>query len=219
MNRIADSRRPGDRPHRGLKARTAAFAHAILRFPFDLLVTILKRTAQVIFSIFLIILHPGFRWLVRLLRRSGFVRHYLRPGIAALAQRYYEPYFAFLARLPPFWAFVSIAIPLAVLEPAKVIATVLIVEHPRSGTLIWLFLQGLSLVLIDRTWAAVRPQSRKIWLVSRLHAWGWLNLAYGKYWITSSLFYKTLMRWKDQVMAAAQVYWSQLLHPRRPPRL
>ena len=49
------------------------------------------------------------------------------------------------------------------------------------GILLWLFLQAISFVLIDKTWVAVRPQSRKIWLVSRLHAFVWLNVAYGKH--------------------------------------
>jgi len=104
----------------------------------------------------------------------------------------------------------SIAVPLAILEPGKLYATILIAERPKVGILFWLLLQGLSVFLIDKTWTVVRPQSRKIWLVSRLHAWGWLNVSYGKFWITSSIFYRTIMRWQERIRLAALAFWSQL---------
>jgi hypothetical protein len=189
--------------------------HAVMKFPFELVATLIKRTAQILFSIFVVILHPGFKWLVKLLTRSRFVRDYIRPAVQKFALHYYEPYFAYLRRLPPYWATFSIALPLAALEPAKLYATILIAERPKAGILLWLFLQGLSLVLIDKTWIAVRPQSRKIWLVSRLHALGWLHVSYGKYWIQRSIFYQTIIRWQQRVRIAAQAFWVRLLGARR----
>jgi hypothetical protein len=135
--------------------------------------------------------------------RSKLVRNYIRPALHRVVDRLYRPYFDFLRGLPPFPATLSIAIPLAVLEPAKLYATILIVEHPRTGIGLLLFLHALSFVLIDATWTAVRPQSRKIWLVSRLHALIWLNAAYGKYWVTNSASYRAMKRWlaeADQTM-------------------
>jgi len=146
--------------------------YAAARLPLQLAATLIKRLVQIIFSIFIVILHPGFKWLLALLTRSRIVRDYVRPVLQQLGSCLYEPYFAFLRSLPPYFATVSIALPLAVLEPAKLYATILIAEKPKVGILLWLFLQGLSFVLIDKTWAAVRPQSRKIWIVGRLHAWG-----------------------------------------------
>lgn len=181
----------------------------------DVVVTLIRRAAQVIFFIFAFILHPGFKWLVRLLTRSRLVRNYVRPALEKLTKRFYDRYFEFLRGLPPWWATVSIAVPLAALEPAKLYATILIAERPRVGIALWLLLQGLSIILIDKTWAAVRPQSRKIWIVSRLHAWGWLNISYGKYWIMSSAFYRALIGWKDRVQVMAQAFWLRLLGRRR----
>lgn len=198
------------RPSSAGSARLLDVLHAILRSPFGLIATIAKRAAQVLLSIFIVVLHPGFKWLLRLLTRSRLVRNYLKPALQSIADRYYEPYFAYLASLSPYWATVSIAVPLAVLEPAKLYATILIAERPQLGIVLWLLLQGLSLVLIDKTWTAVRPQSRKIWLVSRLHAWGWLNVSYGKYWLTNSAFYRSIMRWKEQVTAAARAFWTRI---------
>lgn len=186
-----------------------AVLDAVLKSPFRLVATVTKRTIQILFSIFVLILHPGFKWILALLTRSRIVRDYLRPALHKFATHYYEPYFAFLRGLPPYWATFSIAVPLAALEPAKLYATILIAERPKAGVLLWLLLQGLSLVLIDKTWTAVRPQSRKIWLVSRLHAWGWLTVSYGKHWVTSSIFYRTLMRWQTRVRIAAQAFWSR----------
>jgi hypothetical protein len=219
MKRISDRDISKRRPFSRLSAKALDVFHAVLRFPFKLVATILKRAAQVLLSIFIVILHPGFKWLLKLLTRSRIVRNYIKPAIQKIAERYYEPYFVFLRGLPPYWATFSIALPLAALEPAKLYATILIAERPKAGIVLWLVLQGLSLVLIDKTWTAVRPQSRKIWLVSRVHAWGWLNVSYGKYWIKSSVFYRAIIRWKERVQVAAQALWAQLSTLRRARRL
>ncbi len=211
MKRMAGQKISPRKEPRGLPARVAGFSRALLFFPFKLVGTILKRAAQVLFSILFLVLHPHFKWLFAQLSKSTVYRDYIKPAMQHVVARYYDPYFVFLSRLPPYWATFSIALPLAALEPAKIFATVLIAERPRVGLILWLFLQGLSLLLIDRTWIAVRPQSRKIWLVSRLHAWGWLNLEYGKYWVTSSLFYQALIRWREQARLAALAFWSELL--------
>ena len=211
MERSADQEPSGRDRSPGLGAKLFSAFDAAAKLPFQLAATLLKRVVQVIFSIFIVILHPGFKWLLALLTRSRIVRDYVRPALQELGARVYEPYFAFLRGLPPYVATVSIGVPLAVLEPAKLYATILIAQKPEAGILLWLFLQGLSFVLIDKTWTAVRPQSRKIWIVSRLHAWGWLNLSYGKYWITSSAFYQAMMRWQKRVRGAAKVYWAQLV--------
>jgi hypothetical protein len=76
-------------------------------------------------------------------------------------------------------------------------------------------LQVLSLVLIDRTWSAVRPQSRKVWLVARIHAWGWLNVAYGKNWIRNSSLYRATQRWKRQARRTVRAIWLRLVPRRR----
>jgi hypothetical protein len=185
-----------------------------VRFPFRVVGAIVMHAIQILLSIFFVILHPQFKWLLRLLLRSSLVRNYFMPAIKTLADRLYHPYFDFLRSLPPFWATVSIALPLAILEPAKLVATILIAERPRVGALLWLFLQGLSFVLIDKTWAAVRPQSRKIWLVSRLHAWIWLNVSYGKYWVKNSKAYKQVRYGIERARAAAMAFLAQLSKPR-----
>ena len=210
MERSADKKPSERRQSPGFATKLFSAFDVAAKFPFQLAATLLKRLVQIIFSIFILILHPGFKWLLALLTRSRIVRDYIRPALQELGARVYEPYFEFLRGLPPYVATVSIALPLAVLEPAKLYATILIAQKPKAGILLWLFLQGLSFVLIDKTWTAVRPQSRKIWIVSRLHAWGRLNLSYGKYWITSSAFYQTIMRWQRGVRSAAQAYWRQL---------
>jgi hypothetical protein len=214
MTRIADQDGPRPKPRPGLWAKLLAGSHAVLKFPFQLIFTIIKRTAQILLSLFIVVLHPQFKWLVRLLTQSRLVRDYIRPFLQRLSATLYEPYFAFLRTLPPFWATVSIAVPLAVLEPAKLFATILIAERPKAGIVLWLLLQGVSVILIDKSWTAVRPQSRKIWLVSRLHAWGWLNVSYGKYWVTSSPFYQAIIRWRAEAWTRARALWFRLVRPR-----
>ncbi len=208
--RQAANRRAGRPPPSALPSlRTVTF------FPFRVVMTVIKHIAQVLLSIFIVILHPQFRWLRRLVMRSRLVRRYIRPGIKQLSTWLYEPYFNFLRALPPFWATVSIAIPLGVLEPAKAYATYLIAERPKAGIILWLALQGLSVLLIDKTWTAVRPQARKIWLVSRLHAWGWLNVNYGKHWVVSSPAYEAVTGWLGHLRARLEAWWSQLTMPGR----
>ena len=105
--------------------------------------------------------------------------------------------------------------PLAVLEPAKFAATVMIAAHPKIGALLWLLLQGVGFILIDKTWAAVRPQARKIRLVARIHAWIWLTVEHGKYWIKTSSLYKTLLRWKETARRRLFVFFGQFAPGRR----
>ncbi len=194
-------------------------AAAALRFtatlPFKIAARLVRHAIQILFALFVLILHPHAKWLFGLIAGSALVRNYVQPSLRIFAVHLYEPYFSYLSRLSPFWATFSIALPLAVLEPAKLYATILVAERPRTGAVLWLALQGLSLVLIDRTWTAVRPQSRKIWLVARVHAWLWLNTEYGKYWIRNSSLYRTATRWKDQVRRSARSVWLAMLPRRR----
>ena len=207
MKRPANRNRPRPEPASGL-AKVIGGGWAMLQQALSFAATPFLRVVQVVLTIIIGILHPQFRWLWRALLRSAFVRRYLTPLLHKLAAALYEPYFAFLRSLPPYLATVSIALPLAILEPAKLYATILIAERPRVGIVLWLVLQGLSVVLIDKTWDAVRPQARKIWLVSRLHAWGWLMFSYGKHWVTSSAPYRAMRRWVERLRAAGKlVLW------------
>jgi hypothetical protein len=182
--------------------------------PFKLIGRIIVRTIQVLFALFVVVLHPQIKWLARVIAQSSLVQNYIKPSLQTLITHVYDPYFAYLRELPPYWATFSIAVPLAVLEPAKFVATIMIAQHPRTGALLWLFLQGVSFILIDKTWVAVRPQSRKIWLVSRIHAWIWLNVEYGKYWIKTSSIYRTMVRWKETARRQVRVFFGRF-GPRR----
>jgi len=194
-------------------------AAAALRFtaslPFKIAGRLARQTIQIFFAVFVLILHPQAKWLFGLIAGSALVRNYVKPSLRIFAVHIYEPYFYYLSCLSPFWATFSIALPLAILEPAKFYATILVAERPKTGALLWLALQGLSLLLIDRTWKAVRPQSRKIRLVARVHAWMWLNAEYGKYWIKNSAVYRTAIRWKDQMRRGVRGVWLAVLPRRR----
>jgi hypothetical protein len=190
----------------------------VARLPFKLIGHVFARTIQVLFALFVVVLHPQFRWLVGVIAQSSLVQNYIKPSLQGLITHVYEPYFVYLKELPPYWATFSIALPLAVLEPAKFAATIMIAQRPRMGVLLWLFLQGVSFVLIDKTWMAVRPQSRKIRLVARIHAWIWLNVEHGKYWIRTSSIYKTLLRWKETARRRFRVFFGQFI-PRRRTRI
>ncbi len=185
-----------------------------LSFPFRLAGKVVGKTVQILFALFVLILHPQLKWIFQLIARSTVVQAYIKPSLRGFIVHVYDPYFEYLSKLPPYWATFSIAVPLAILEPAKFVATILIAERPRAGILLWLALQGVSLVLIDRTWVAVRPQSRKIWIVSQIHAWGWLNVAYGKYWIRKSSIYQSALRWRRRAGRTART-WLAKLRPRR----
>jgi hypothetical protein len=200
--------------HASLTAILLSNSH-IARLPFKLIGRVIARTIQVLFALFVVVLHPQIKWLAGVIAQSGLVQNYIKPSLQGLITHVYEPYFAHLKELPPYWATFSIALPLAVLEPAKFVATIMVAQHPRTGALLWLFLQGVSFVLIDRTWAAVRPQSRKIWLVSRIHAWIWLNVEHGKYWIKTSSIYRTVLRWKETARRQVRVFIGQFAPRRR----
>jgi hypothetical protein len=199
----------------GLPDQAASALRFTVRLPFRLAARLARHTIQVLFAIFVVILHPQAKWLFGLIARSALARDYIKPSLRTFVTNVYEPYFAYLGRLSPYWATFSIAVPLTILEPAKFYATILIAERPKTGVVLWLALQGLSLILIDRTWTAVRPQSRKIWFVSRIHAWGWLNAEYGKFWIRNSPVYRMVLRWKTQTRRDSRSFWSRLTPRRR----
>ncbi len=206
--------RPAAKPAAALQPKPAAATRSTAALPFRLLGRSIARAIQVVFALFVFILHP-LKWLIETAGRSALVRNYLKPAFQGLAATVYEPYFAYLRGLPPFWATVSIALPLAVLEPAKFIATIMIAVRPKMGVVLWLFLQAVSFVLIERTWAAVRPQSRKIWLVARAHAFVWLTVAHGKHWIETSAIYQTATRWKEKARAIVRVFFARFASRRR----
>jgi hypothetical protein len=203
-------RKSGEDASQGILAASRSAA----AFPFRLLGRSIARTIQVVFALFVLVLHPQIKWLIRTIGRSSLVQNYIKPALRGVIENVYEPYFAYLRGLPPIWATFSIALPLAVLEPAKFVATILIAARPKMGVLLWLLLQGVSFVLIDRTWVAVRPQARKIWLVSRLHALVFVNVAYGKHWIKTSAFYQTLVRWKEEAHETLRAFFARWA-PRR----
>jgi hypothetical protein len=204
-------RKTAERASQGLLAATRSAA----ALPFKLLGRTIARAIQVLFALFVVVLHPQIKWLIATVGRSSLVQNYLKPAMRGVIENVYEPYFAYLRELPPVWATFSIALPLAVLEPAKFVATIMIAARPKMGVLLWLFLQGVSFVLIDRTWVAVRPQARKIWLVSRLHALLWLNVAYGKHWIKTSAFYQTIVRWKQEARDTVRAFFARFTRRRR----
>ncbi len=190
--------------------QAAAALRFTLKLPFKIAARLAQHAIQILFALFVLFLHPQLKWLFQLIVESAVVKRYIAPSLRTFAVYIYKPYFAFLGRLPPYWAIFSVALPLAVLEPAKLAAVVLIAERPKSGIAIWLALQGLSLVLIDRTWVAVRPQSRKIWPVARAHAWLWLNAEHGKYWIKNSRFYRVAAIWGRNMRRSARRLWLRL---------
>ncbi len=187
----------------------------IARLPFRLIGQAVVRTIQVLFALFVVVLHPQIKWLAGVIGNSSLVQNTIKPRLHTFIINVYEPYFAHLRGLPPFLATLSIAVPLAILEPAKFGATIMIAQRPKVGILLWLFLQGVSFILIDKTWVAVRPQSRKIWLVSRIHALIWLNVEHGKHWIKTSPIYKTLVRWKETARRRLRLFLAQFTLRRR----
>jgi hypothetical protein len=205
---------PNTNSNKSLSAIVLENSSYVARLPFKLIGRVIARTVQVVFALFVVVLHPSFKWLAGLVAKSSLVQNYIKPSLQTFITNVYEPYFAHLRELPPFWATFSIALPLAVLEPAKFLATIMIAGRPRMGILLWLFLQGVSFVLIDKTWVAVRPQSRKIWLVSRIHAWIWLNVEHGKYWIKTSSIYRTLLRLRETARRQVRVFFGRF-GPRR----
>ncbi len=152
---------PNANSNASLFARVLENSSYVARLPFKLIGRVIVRTIQVLFALFVVILHPQIKWLAGVIAQSGLVQNYIKPSLQTLITNVYDPYFAHLRELPPYWATFSIALPLAVLEPAKFVATIMIAQHPRTGALLWLFLQAVSFVLIDKTWVAVRPKAAK----------------------------------------------------------
>ena len=69
----------------------AASGRAV-RLPFELI----GRTIQVLFALFVLILHPQFKWLAGIVAQSPFVQNAIRPVFQTVITRVYEPYFAYL---------------------------------------------------------------------------------------------------------------------------
>lgn len=195
---------------RDVISQAPAALRFMLKLPFRIAARLVQHAVQILFALFVLFLHPQLKWLFRLIAESAIVRIYLASALRVLSVYFYEPYFAFLRRLPPYWAAFSVALPLAVLEPAKLGATIMIAQRPKSGAVLWFALQGVSLLLIDRTWVAVRPQSRKIRLVARIHAWLWLNAEHGKYWIKNSRFYRMITIWARKTRRSVRGFWLYL---------
>lgn len=200
----------------GLPQRATAALRFTLTLPFKIAGRIIQHSAQIFFALFVLFLHPQLKWLFRVIAKSALVRVYLRPALRVLATYLYEPYFLFLEGLPPYWATFSIALPLAILEPAKVASTILAVARPKIGIAIWLLLQVIGLVLIDRTWTAVRPQARRLRSVARAHAWLWLNAEHGKYWIMNSQLYQMAVLWAANMRRFFSAFRLRLLRRRGP---
>src|SRR5262245_33147547 len=93
---LRDQRPPSSRPSRARRVRRWEGLPALIRLPFALIGHLALHIVQVVLSIIIGILHPSFRWLVRLLLRSGLVRNYIRPTLDVLIERLYDPYFAWL---------------------------------------------------------------------------------------------------------------------------
>src|SRR6516162_9308214 len=74
--------------------------HAILlanssravRLPFKLLRRIVARAIQVVFALFVVVLHPQFKWLVGVIAQSSLVQKYVKPGLQTVITNVYEPY-------------------------------------------------------------------------------------------------------------------------------
>ncbi len=198
-----------------LSGQAATALRFTLMLPLKIAAKLVQHTVQALFALFVLFLHPQLKSLFELIVQSAAFKDYVKPSLRTVAVYIYDPYFAFLGRLPPLWATFSIALPLAVLEPAKLGATILVAERPKAGIVLWLALQLVSLVLIDRTWVAVRPQSRKIWSVARVHAWLWLNAEHGKYWIRNSRLYRAAAIWGRNARLSFRKFLSRLRRGRR----
>ena len=179
----------------GLPQQAKAAVRFTVTLPFKVAGKLIQHTAQIVFAVYVLFFHPQLLWAYRVIADSALVRNYVRPSLRVFGIYLFDPYFALLGRLPPYWAAFSVGLPLALLEPAKIAATIEAVKRPKAGIAMWLVLQAVGLLLIDRTWTAVRPQARKLWLVSRAHAWMWLNAEYGKHRIRNSAIYRNAVLW------------------------
>lgn len=122
---------------------------AIGRFVVAVAVVAYTLLDELLFPLFL----PAIRWLSSL-------RLFQRIGDA-------------IGRLPPYGALVLLAVPFAVIEPAK-LAAVWVVASGRvvEGTVLLLFAQVLSLLICERIFhAAYKPLMRIGWFSATL---GWL---------------------------------------------
>jgi SAM-dependent methyltransferase len=174
----------------------------LLLLPVTAVKLVLLRIAQVLLALFLLFLHPLIGWAKDVVQNSVFIQRYIAPFLSRHVGRYYHLYFLSLERLPPFWATLSIAVPLAVLEPAKMWATLLVAIKPAVGVPMWLGLQAVSFVLIEKTWEHVRGQARKIGAVRMVHNFLVLNLETVKRLIKASAFYRRLLGFRKRVQLA-----------------
>jgi hypothetical protein len=90
-------------------------------------------------------------------------------GLMRLARRWLE------AR-GPYQSLVILAVPLVIVEPAKLVALAILGGgHWLTGLLVMLIAYGLSIFVIERIFRIVKPKLMKIgWFCK---AWGWFNSA------------------------------------------
>ena len=117
--------------------------------------------------------------------------------------RVFERVGALIGALPPYVARVTLSVPCAAIEPAKVYALYLVaVEHPITGIGLLLVAQVLSLLVCERIYHAAHGPLMRIgwfgtvmgWVVRlRERAMGWVRLLAG--WQMTARLARSLRQW------------------------
>ncbi len=84
-----------------LSARVLERSSYVARLPFKLIGRAIVRTIQVLFALFVVVLHPQIKWLAGVIAQSSLVQNTIKPSLHSFTVNVYEPYFARLKELPP----------------------------------------------------------------------------------------------------------------------
>jgi len=84
-----------------------------------------------------------------------------------------------LKRLGPYQSLVIVLIPLAIVEPLKLVAVVIAGEgHWLTGAAVLVMAYGLSLLVVERLFHVLKPNLLRLrWFA---HLWGWWQWAWRK---------------------------------------
>jgi hypothetical protein len=84
-----------------------------------------------------------------------------------------------LSRLGPYTALAIVLIPLAIVEPLKLVALVIAGEgHWLTGTMVLIGAYAFSLLIVERLFRLLKPNLMRLYWFQR--AWGWWQRARGK---------------------------------------
>ena len=128
----------------------------------------------------------------------------VRPIGRALAKlRVAQALRSAIERLGPYWSLVLLVVPIIIIEPLKIGALAILASgRVVLGTAALVISHGLSLIIIERLFAVVKPKLLTLrWFAA---GWGWFTALRDRMldWLQATWAWTIVIRMRDTVLAA-----------------